>query len=130
MDGALNLSSPADVAALLRRHRVWPKERLGLNFLVDRHTFGKLAVAAELTSADQVLEIGPGLGALTRALAERAARVVAVEIDAGLLPILRETVGNLANVEVVHADFLDLPLETFLSERLGEARVRVVANIP
>jgi 16S rRNA (adenine1518-N6/adenine1519-N6)-dimethyltransferase len=127
---ALNLCSPADVGALLRRHGLRPKKRLGQNFLVDRNTLEKIVGAAELSPEDEVLEIGPGLGALTRALAERTGRVAAVEVDAGLLPVLQETLDGLANVEVVHADFLDLDLPAFLSERFGDRRVKVVANIP
>jgi 16S rRNA (adenine1518-N6/adenine1519-N6)-dimethyltransferase len=126
----INLSSPADVAALLRRQGLRPKKRLGQNFLVDRNTLEKIADAAELTPGDRVLEIGPGLGALTRALAERADRVVAVEVDADLLPILRETLGDLPNVRIVHADFLALPLDAFLPEHVGDRGVKVVANIP
>src|SRR2546421_10358235 len=112
---AVNLASPADVSALLRQHGLRPKKRLGQNFLVDRNTLEKIAAAAELGPADRVLEIGPGLGALTRTLAERAGRVAAVEVDASLLPILAETLDGLDNVELVHADFLQLPLPSFLT---------------
>jgi 16S rRNA (adenine1518-N6/adenine1519-N6)-dimethyltransferase len=127
---AINLSSTADVSGLLRRHGLRPKKRLGQNFLVDRNTLEKIAGAAELIPTDAVLEIGPGLGALTRALAERARRVVAVEVDADLLPVLQETLAGLGNVQVVHADFLQLPLADFLAERFGESPLKVVANIP
>jgi 16S rRNA (adenine1518-N6/adenine1519-N6)-dimethyltransferase len=127
---AVNLSSPADVSALLRRHGLRPKKRLGQNFLVDRNTLEKIAAAAELVLADRVLEIGPGLGALTRTLAERAGRVAAVEVDADLLPILTETLAGRDNVEIVHADFLQLPLPSFLTQHLGDAGIKVVANIP
>src|SRR5690349_2211316 len=126
----INLSSPADVSALLRRHELRPKKRLGQNFLVDHNTLEKIALAAELAPEDRVLEIGPGLGALTHALAQRAGRVAAVEVDAALLPILRETLENLDNVEVIHADFLQLSLPSFLDEHLGDAGIKVVANIP
>ena len=127
---AINLASPADVSALLRQHGLRPKKRLGQNFLVDRNTLEKIAAAAELGPADRVLEIGPGLGALTRTLAERAGRVAAVEVDASLLPILAETLDGLDNVELVHADFLQLPLPSFLTQHLGDAGIKVVANIP
>jgi 16S rRNA (adenine1518-N6/adenine1519-N6)-dimethyltransferase len=127
---AINLSSPADVSALLRRYGLRPKKRLGQNFLVDHNTLEKIAAAAELAPGDRVLEIGPGLGALTRALAERAGRVAAVEVDADLLPILRETLADRDNVAVVHADFLQLPLPAFLTQHLGDAGIKVVANIP
>jgi 16S rRNA (adenine1518-N6/adenine1519-N6)-dimethyltransferase len=127
---AINLASPADVSALLRRHGLRPKKRLGQNFLVDRNTLAKIAAAGDLGPEDRVLEIGPGLGALTCALAERAGRVAAVEIDADLLPILHETLDDRDNVAIVHADFLQLPLPAFLTQHLGDAGIKVVANIP
>lgn len=126
----VNLLSPAQVTQLLARHGLRPKKRLGQNFLIDRNVLRKIIDAAELTSESHVLEIGPGLGTVTREAAEVAAKVVAVEMDRDLIPVLEETVGGCPNVEIVHADFLRLDLPAFLESHFGEARCTVVANLP
>lgn len=127
----LNLNSPAFVAALLRRRGLRPNRRLGQNFLVDANLLQKVVDAAGILPEDGVLEIGPGLGALTRALAARARKVLAVEVDAGLFAALvEETTADLPGVRVIHADFLKTDLESLVGEELGPGRHQVVANIP
>lgn len=117
---------PLPVTDLLRRHGLRPRKSLGQNFLIDEGALARIAAAAALTADDAVLEIGPGLGSLTRHLAVAARQVVAVEIDQTLLPVLAEVVAGHPNVRVVHADVLTVdPAE--LSE--GQ-RYKVVANIP
>ena len=100
----------------------------GQNFLVEPRVAGAIADAAPVAAGDAVIEIGPGLGVLTRALASRARRVVAIEIDAGLVRALREEGELPANVELLHADALDVDLAA-LATNLGPP-VRVVANLP
>lgn len=100
----------------------------GQNFLTDPRVAEAIADAAPVSPGDAVIEIGPGLGVLTRALAARARRVVAIEIDAGLVRTLREEGELAANVELVHADALDVDLGA-LARSLGRP-VRVVANLP
>lgn len=131
----MNLSSPAAVTALLRRHGLQPRRRFGQNFLVDANTLAKIVSAGAVQPGDHVLEIGAGLGVLTSALAEAAGpdgQVVTIEIDRDLLPALADTVAPLPNVRVVSADALTLDWPTFLTERFGGAStpVKVVANIP
>jgi 16S rRNA (adenine1518-N6/adenine1519-N6)-dimethyltransferase len=127
----LNLASPAVVRDLLRRYAVRPSKRRGQNFLIDRNALERVVAAGELKAGDGVLEIGPGLGALTREIAARCRRVVAVEIDRRLADALeRETLSGCDNVEVVRADFLALDLRRLLDERLGAGRHKVLANIP
>jgi len=120
---------PADahqLASLLRRHRITLQHRLGQNFLVDPALRDAVAEAAGLESRDDVLEVGAGAGTLTIALARRARRVVAVELDSALLPALREVVTGQPNVEVVQGDILRFDLE-----RAFPAGGEVVAgNIP
>jgi 16S rRNA (adenine1518-N6/adenine1519-N6)-dimethyltransferase len=102
---------PADrdqLETLLRRHRIDLKHSLGQNFMVDPAIRDRVADAAEVTSGDEVLEVGAGAGALTVALARRSRRVVAVELDHRLIPLLNEVVGGVNNVEVVEADVLKL----------------------
>lgn len=125
------LHAPSTVAEILRRRRLRPKHRWGQNFLTDANLLGKVVSAGSLTPDDAVLEIGPGLGALTRALAGAAGKVVAVEVDPELYATLtEETLTDLPNVEVVHADFLEVDLDRLVPERLGPGRHPVVANIP
>jgi 16S rRNA (adenine1518-N6/adenine1519-N6)-dimethyltransferase len=126
-----NLASPAAVKALLRERGLRPNRRWGQNFLIDGNLLERVAAAADLIPGDRVLEIGPGLGALTRVLARNAERVLAVEIDPGLYAALSEaTLTDLQNVHVLHADFLELDLASAIPAELGPGRHPVVANIP
>lgn len=117
---------PLAVPQLLRRFDLRPKKSLGQNFLVDEAALARVAAAAELAPADSVLEIGPGLGSLTRHLAEAAGRVVAVELDQSLLPALRFVLEPYANVTVLHGDILKLAPSALALE----PSYKVVANIP
>ena len=118
--------TPFDVRALLRRHQLDPHKGLGQNFLVDQKALRKIVDYAGLTPQESVLEIGAGLGSLTRMLVARAKRVVAVEIDQHLVPILQEVMNPYANVEIVQGDILKLNPAVLMKE---EPYV-VVANIP
>ncbi len=127
----INLTSPAEVAELLRRRNLHPKRRWGQNFLIDANLLAKVVDAGEIDPSQGVLEIGPGLGALTRESASRARSVLAVEIDPDLYAVLEEeTLSELSNVSVLHSDFLELDLDTLIPEALGPGRHVVVANIP
>lgn len=97
---------PQQLDGLLRRHRITLQHRFGQNFLIDPALRDAIADSAGLDPHDEALEVGAGVGTLTVALAVRCRRVVAVELDAALLPALREVVALHANVEVVHADIL------------------------
>jgi 16S rRNA (adenine1518-N6/adenine1519-N6)-dimethyltransferase len=113
------------VRRLLAAHGLAPRRTSGQNFVVDPNTVRRIVEAARLRADDTVLEVGPGLGSLTLALADVVARVVAVEIDSGLVAALDEVVGDLDNVEVVHADAMRADLGTLVG---GPARL--VANLP
>jgi 16S rRNA (adenine1518-N6/adenine1519-N6)-dimethyltransferase len=127
----MNLTSPSEVVAILRLRGIRPNRRWGQNFLIDRNILVKVAEAGELTNDDAVLEIGPGLGALTRELSQRAGRVLAVEIDPELYRVLTEaTAADLPNAKVLHSDFLQQDLLSVIPEELGPGRHPVVANIP
>ena len=110
---------------ILDRYGIAPKQSLGQNFLYDERLLARIAAAAELSPDDAVLEIGPGLGALTRQLAQAAGRVVAVELDDRLLPVLRYELEPFANVEIVHGDIL-----TFDPASRFDGPFVVVANVP
>lgn len=111
---------------LARRHGFRPSQALGQNFVVDPNTIRRIVRLAQIRPEDRVLEIGAGLGALTVALAEQAASVIAVEIDRRLLPALGEVVGDLPNVEVVAGDAMGLDYRGLLAGRPH----RLVANLP
>src|SRR5512147_169003 len=106
---------PLDVTGLLRRYGLRPDKRLGQNFLVDTSALQRLVEVAGVQPEETVLEIGPGLGSLTRFLAESARQVVAVELDAGLLAPLRETIAAYQNVELVQGDILALDLAKLMA---------------
>ena len=117
---------PLDVRALLRRHALEPHKGLGQNFLVDHSALLKIVTAAEIQPGDTVLEIGAGLGSLTRLLASQAQKVVAVEIDRHLLPVLQEVMTPFPNAAIVQGDMLELKPE----ELVNTPGYLVVANIP
>ncbi len=107
MDPSIELA-PLDIPGLLRRHNLFPKKGLGQNFLIDDSALKKLAAATEVTQGDTVLEIGAGLGSLTRHLALAAAQVVAVELDRELIPILESVLAGARNVRILQGDILAL----------------------
>jgi 16S rRNA (adenine1518-N6/adenine1519-N6)-dimethyltransferase len=117
---------PISVRALLNQFGITPKKSLGQNFLADGAALRKILAAAEITPADQVLEIGPGLGNLTVLLAEAASHVVAVEIDDRFLAPLEHVLAGCGNVLLVHGDILALDP----SKLVKGDRYLVVANIP
>lgn len=112
------------IPALLRAYDLHPKKGLGQNFLVDRAALGRIVAAADLTPDDAVVEVGAGLGTLTRPLAEQAGRVVAIELDDRLIDILHARLADLPNVEIVHGDVLQM------SDAFPRHRYKVVANLP
>ena len=125
MDPAL-IPTPLNVRNLLRQHDLRPRKSLGQNFLVDNGALEKVVDVAEIEPVDVVLEIGAGLGSLTRFLSNAARKVVAVELDAKLIPILETVLGPEGNVELVFGDILKLDPTRLISVD----QYLVVANIP
>ncbi|MDH7601832.1 MAG: 16S rRNA (adenine(1518)-N(6)/adenine(1519)-N(6))-dimethyltransferase RsmA [Armatimonadota bacterium] len=124
-----NLASPRVVRELLAEYGLRPKKRLSQHFLVDANILRRIANAAEVGPGDHVLEIGTGLGTLTRELAKKGAAVVSVEVDRSFQPLIEKVVTGLDSVEVVFADFLKLDLEDFLGDRWSGKWV-LVGNLP
>ena len=106
------------------------QKRFGQNFLIDSHVLDKIVNAAGITKEDCVLEIGPGIGTMTQYLAEHAGRVVAVEIDTNLLPILAETLKDYSNVTVINEDILKVDMNSLVEEYNNGRPIKVVANLP
>ncbi|MBE7062840.1 MAG: 16S rRNA (adenine(1518)-N(6)/adenine(1519)-N(6))-dimethyltransferase RsmA [Ruminococcaceae bacterium] len=124
-----NLTDPRYIRALCEKYDFRLKKSLGQNFLHDASVLEEIVEAA-LPEGGGALEIGPGFGVLTEALAGQAERVVAVEIDDRLLPVLDETLAPFDNVSVVHGDVLKLDLPALLKESFGDMPVSVAANLP
>lgn len=112
------MSSASEVRDLLARFNLRPRKSLGQNFLVDDAALDRIVSAADLTPEDTVLEIGPGLGTLTRRLARAAGQVIAVELDQNLIPILRYTLAGYSNIELVHGDILKIDPPSLVGESL------------
>ncbi len=125
----LSLTSAPQVKRLLAEHGLRPKKRLGQNFLIDHNVLRRIADACEAGPDSHILEIGPGLGVVTRELAERGANVLCVEADGALEPILREVLADQPRVEIVIGDFLKADMPEFLSQRAA-GRWLVVGNLP
>jgi 16S rRNA (adenine1518-N6/adenine1519-N6)-dimethyltransferase len=111
---------------LVRRYQLDPKKSLGQNFLVDASHLDRIVAAAELQPTDVVLEIGPGLGTLTRRLATQAGQVVAVELDNRLIELLRADFANQPHVHIVHNDILEIDPPALLAEVVGPAIARTI----
>jgi 16S rRNA (adenine1518-N6/adenine1519-N6)-dimethyltransferase len=124
--------SPSALRALLQRHGLRPKKGLGQHFLWQTQIVERIADAAELTKDDVVLEIGPGLGILTAALARRAGRVIAVEIDNSLFPLLDETLGEYDNIRLVEGDARTIDVEGLLETHAPgfNGKCKVLGNLP
>ncbi|MFM8815819.1 MAG: ribosomal RNA small subunit methyltransferase A, partial [Actinomycetes bacterium] len=116
-----------DVSQLLTKHGLAPRRAFGQNFLVDPNTVRKIARLANVGPNDFVLEIGAGLGSLTLALAETGATIVAIEIDNGVVEVLRDVVKDLPNVEVSHGDAMNLDWRPLVAR---SPKWHVIANLP
>lgn len=126
-----------DTKDVLKKFNVRPSRRLGQNFLIDQSVVKKIVDAANVSQGDLVIEVGPGTGSMTRELAARAGKVVAVEIDRHLIPVLKQGLAGFSNVEILNKDILktDLKKEIISWYNSGETgfkpdRVKVVANLP
>ena len=124
------LTSPKVIRDILERHNFRFSKSLGQNFLADRNIIEKIIDGAGVTGEDLVLEVGPGIGTLTKELVARAKKVVAIEIDKGLFPILEETLGTPSNLTLIHGDILKLDLKELTEREFGSHEFKVVANLP
>lgn len=120
------IASPQVTQHILNRFKLRADKKLGQNFLIDENVVRQIVEAAELSEADTVLEVGPGIGTLTQGLAESKAQVVAVELDTRLLPVLATTLEGYDNVRVVHGDILKVNI----MEEVGAPEFKVCANLP
>jgi 16S rRNA (adenine1518-N6/adenine1519-N6)-dimethyltransferase len=126
----MNLFSEKDIKRLLDRHGFRFSKSMGQNFLIDPGVPEAIANGAGIDESSGVLEIGPGIGALTQALARRAKKVACVELDRRLLPVLNETLAGVDNVEVISGDILKLDIPSMVRGRFAGLRPAVCANLP
>lgn len=124
------LCDPAVLRELLGEHQFRFSKSKGQNFLIDPSVPVSIALGAEVDKQTGVLEVGPGVGCLTAALAEQAGKVVSVELDTTLQPILAQTLGDYDNVEIVYGDVMKTDLPGLVREKFGGLRPVVCANLP
>lgn len=124
------LGNPKNTIEIIQKYEFAFQKKFGQNFLIDTHVLDKIIHAAGVTKEDMVLEIGPGIGTMTQYLAEAAGKVVAVEIDANLIPILEETLAEYDNVVVMNADVLKIDIKELADRYNGGKPIKVVANLP
>ena len=124
------LGNPQKTIEILQKYDFSFQKKFGQNFLIDKHVLDKIISAAHITKEDMVLEIGPGIGTMTQYLAEAAGKVIAVEIDRNLIPILEDTLSEYNNVRVINEDVLKLDLRKLADEENGGKAIKVVANLP
>ena len=124
------LGNPQATIAVLNKYGFTFQKKFGQNFLIDPHVLDKIIRAAEITEDDFVLEIGPGMGTMTQYLACAARKVVAVEIDKALIPILEDTLSDYDNARVINNDVLKVDIAKLAEEENGGKPIKVVANLP
>ncbi len=128
--GKPTLGNPQNTIEILKRYQFSFQKKFGQNFLIDTHVLDKIIQAADIGKDDLVLEIGPGIGTMTQYLAEAAGKVVAVEIDKNLIPILEETLGSYDNVRILNEDVLKVDIRKLVREENEGKPIKVVANLP
>ena len=124
------LGNPQNTIAVLQKYNFTFQKKFGQNFLIDTHVLDKIIRSAEITKDDMVLEIGPGIGTMTQYLACAAGKVVAVEIDKALIPILEDTLEGYDNVQIINNDVLKVDIAKLAQEQNGGRPIKVVANLP
>lgn len=124
------LSSHRATKEIVNKHNFKFSKSLGQNFLIDDNVIDKILAGSRLSETDKIIEVGPGIGTLTREMGKTAQNVVAIEIDKTLIPILKETLADLDNVEVVNEDILKVDIQGLINEKLDGGPVKLIANLP
>ena len=124
------LGSPSATKEIINKYSFAFQKKFGQNFLIDSNILESIVSAADITKDDFVLEIGPGIGTMTQYLCEAARQVVAGEIDKMLIPILKDTLSEYDNVEVINQDVLKLDIKALAQEKNNGKPIKVVANLP
>ncbi len=125
-----SLTNISEIKDLLSRHGFSFSKALGQNFLINPSVCPRMAMSCGADENTGVLEIGPGIGVLTRELAKVAARVATIEIDGRLLPVLNETLAGYDNISLIHGDVMELDLQGIINREFGGMRTVICANLP
>ena len=125
------IGTPKKTFEILKKHGFTCKKSLGQNFLIDSNILNRIVDGAGVDKEVGVIEIGPGIGSLTEALAKKAKKVISFEIDGRLLPILAETLADYNNVEIINNDILKVDVDNIIAEKMSDCnKIMVVANLP
>lgn len=124
------LTSPRTIKYIMEKYGFRFSKGLGQNFIIDENVLTRIIEGSEVTKNDMILEIGPGIGVLTDVLCENASKVVSVEIDKSLIPVLTETVGHHENLKVINSDVLKIDVKALIAEEFGDVKPKLVANLP
>ena len=125
-----DLGNAKSTAEIIKKYGFSFQKRYGQNFLIDAHVLDKITDAADIGKEDGVIEIGPGIGTMTQRLCERAGKVVAVEIDKELIPILGDTLSAYSNLKIINADVMKTDMGALIRDEFEGMNVKVVANLP
>ena len=125
------IGTPKKTFEILKKYGFTFKKSLGQNFLIDSNILNRIVDGAGVDKTVGVIEIGPGIGSLTEALAKKAKKVISFEIDGRLLPILAETLADYNNVEIINNDILKVDVDNIIAEKMSDCdKIMVVANLP
>ena len=124
------LSSHKATKEVVQKHNFKFSKSLGQNFLIDTNVIDRILEGARVKEGDYVIEVGPGIGTLTKEMGRTAEKVVAIEIDKTLIPILEETLSDFPNIEVINQDILKVDVQELVKEKLNGGPVKLVANLP
>lgn len=125
------IGTPNKTFQILKKYNFTFKKSLGQNFLIDSNILNRIVSGADVDNNTGVIEIGPGIGSLTEALAKQAKKVVSFEIDSRLLPILAETLADYDNIEIINEDILKVNIDEIIREKFADCeKIMVVANLP
>lgn len=125
-----HIGKPQNTIAIIQKHNFNFQKRFGQNFLIDTYVLDKIIDKANITKDDCVIEIGPGIGSMTQLLANKAKRVIAVEIDKNLIPILEETLAPFDNITIINDDILKVDIKKLIDSYNDGKAIKVVANLP
>lgn len=125
-----NLGNPQNTISIIQKYNFIFQKKFGQNFLIDNHVLSKIIDNADIKKNDLVIEIGPGIGTLTSLLAKIAKKVVAIEIDKNLIPILNDTLSSYSNIEIINDDVLNIDFLELLKDCDEFSNIKVVANLP
>lgn len=125
-----HIGKAQNTISIIQKHNFNFQKRFGQNFLIDTHVLDKIITNADINKDDLVIEIGPGIGSMTQLLATKAKKVIAVEIDKNLIPILEETLASFDNIAIINEDILKVDIKALVDRYNNGKAIKVVANLP